>query len=128
MPEAAPHLADYVSVEFFVGASRHSAFVADRPPLAWLSRATGIVAPTSVDPETEKRLIEAALGAHRALGLGDGAFHIAMKPISEGPEVIEVNGRLGGYVRRAVTYASGVDVGVTALKCSLGRVPVMDLP
>lgn len=128
VPEAAPHLADYVSVELFVGAGRHSAFVTDRPPLAWLCRETGIVAPTSVDLETEKRLIEAALGAHRALGLGDGAFHIAMKATSERPEVIEVNGRLGGYVRRVVMYASGVDVGVTALDCSLGRVPVMDLP
>ncbi len=126
-PAGAPYLADYASVELLVGPQGDAAFMTDRPPLAYPCRETGIVGPSAIDRDVQDHLIRVARAAHQALGLGVGAFHVEVKISRSEAEVIEVNGRLGGYVRRLVTLGTGVDVGRTALHCHCGIDPVLDL-
>jgi biotin carboxylase len=120
------HLADYGSVELFVGPGRCEAIVTNRLPLADPCRETGIVGPSPVDDAMRDHLIGVARAAHRALDLSVGAFHIELKMTSSA-QVIEVNGRLGGFVRRLVQLGTGFDVGRTALGCHVGVDPVLDL-
>ncbi|GAB1643549.1 ATP-grasp domain-containing protein [Krasilnikovia sp. MM14-A1259] len=124
-----PHVrqrADYVSVELFVGPQRTAALITDRPRLAPPCRETGIIGPTALDHDLQEHLLRVALAAHKALGLTTGAFHVELKIDDVGAEVIEVNGRLGGYVRRLVELGTGVDLGRTALACHLGVDPSFD--
>lgn len=122
-----PHRADYVSAELFVSAAGTTGFLTDRPPLAMPFRETGIIGPTTVDPATERAVLAKAEAAHRALELGPGTYHIEVKLTDGQPEVLEVNGRLGGYVRRLVQLGTGTDVAPAAIRASLGLDHPLDL-
>lgn len=112
----APHLADYVSAEIFRAAgSCTAALVTDRLPLAWPCRETGLVCPTLLPPEMAATVVGYAWRALRALAAPDGAYHVEIKPRAGRPEIIEVNGRLGGYVARLVRYGTGEDLAGVAL-------------
>jgi hypothetical protein len=115
----APHRADYLSAELFATSASTTAFITDRPPLAMPCRETGIIGPSTVDTATEAAVLEKAWAAHEALGLGSGAFHVELKLTDRGPEVLEVNGRLGGYVRRLVRLGTGTDIAPSAVKTVL---------
>ena len=64
------------------------------------------VAPAGLDPHDEGRIVEHAAACARAIGFDHGAFNVEVKLTTDGPRMIEVNGRLGGYstpdVHRAV--------------------------
>ena len=64
------------------------------------------VAPAGLDASDERCLIEHAAACVRAIGFEHGAFNVEVKLTPDGPRMIEVNGRLGGYsttdVHRAV--------------------------
>ncbi|MFV2088603.1 ATP-grasp domain-containing protein [Micromonospora sp. LOL_021] len=122
-PAAHRHVGDYISVELFVHRKGFSAFVTDRPPIAWPCRETGIIGPTVLSASDQKAAVDLAVDAHAALGGGFGAFHVEIKLSEPTPEVIEVNGRLGGYVRRLVQYGAGIDVGPWAIASALGADP-----
>ncbi len=117
----APYLADYVSVEVFRPGALVSSFVTDRLPPVWPLREAGVVLPSVLDPAAQRMVTEAANDAIDALGAGRGAFHVEMKLTRPRPEVIEVNGRLGGFVPRLFRYATGGDLGRVALSCALGH-------
>ncbi len=78
------------------------------------------VAPAGLDDAVEGELIDHAAACVRALGFRRGAFNVEVKRTSEGPRMIEVNGRLGGYsttdVHRTVW---GVDLVAQWLRSSL---------
>lgn len=114
-----PHRADYVSAELFVTSAGVTGFVTDRPPLAAPFRETGIIGPTTLDAATRRAVLAKARAAHRALRLGPGAYHVEVKLTDQEPEVLEVNGRLGGYVRRLVRLGSGTDVAPAAIGAAL---------
>ncbi|MET8079261.1 hypothetical protein [Streptomyces sp. NPDC005303] len=119
---SAPHLADYVSVEVFVTAGRvRTAFVTDRLLPERPCRETGLVLPTSLDPGGRAAVIECAVRALRALDVPDGAYHVEVKPGARHPDIVEVNGRLGGFVARLVRYGTGEDLARTALDAALSR-------
>lgn len=69
------------------------------------------VAPAGLAPEAERELVDHAAACLRALGFHRGPFNVEVKRTAEGPRMIEVNGRLGGYsttdIHRAVW---GVDL------------------
>lgn len=134
-PSAAPHLADYVSAEVFRSGSAgprddralSRAFVTDRLVPAWPCRETGLVVPSAMAPGLQESVIAVAEQALDALRAANGVFHVEIKPARPSPEVIEVNGRLGGFIARLVRYGTGADLGRLALCCALGRDEDLDL-
>ncbi|WP_104819046.1 acetyl-CoA carboxylase biotin carboxylase subunit family protein [Kitasatospora sp. MMS16-BH015] len=124
-PGPYPHLADYVSVEVFrnphAAGSGQLAFVTDRPPLAQPCRETGLFAPSALAPAALDAVTACAVAALDALGARHGVFHVEAKPGRTRPDVIEVNGRLGGFVARAVRYGTGLDLGRLALETAAGH-------
>src|SRR5262249_24558813 len=117
------YLADYGSVELFHTGATVDAVVTDRLPLAWPCRETGIVGPTALSERRQREAISLAGRAHDALGLRNGTFHVEMKMNEPAPEVIEVNGRLGGHVRRLLRYGTGTDIGPLAISCAVAAEP-----
>jgi hypothetical protein len=122
---AGPHRADYVSAEVFRPGSPDGAaalrFVTDRLPLARPFRETGLVLPSVIAPDRQERLIGLAERALDTLGATRGTFHVEIKTTAPAPEIIEVNGRLGGFIARLVSYGTGQKLGSLALSCALGR-------
>jgi biotin carboxylase len=128
-----PYLADYISVEVFRSSPRAakgvgaSAFVTDRLPVAWPCRETGLVLPTSLTAVQQRSAIATAERALDILDSHRGAFHVEMKPRASGPEIIEANGRLGGFIARLVKYGTGTDLLRHVLSCALGRAGELEL-
>jgi hypothetical protein len=130
-PWAGPHRADYVSAEIFRPGSGTEAaaprFVTDRLPSAWPFRETGLVLPSAIEPERQRLLLTTAERALDAVGADKGVFHVEIKTKSPVPEIIELNGRLGGFVARLVRYGTGERLGRLALSCLLGEAQELTL-
>jgi hypothetical protein len=124
-PWAGPHRADYVSAELFRPGGGNEAealrFVTDRLPSAWPFRETGLVLPSAIGPERQRLLLTTAERALDAVGARKGVFHVEIKTKSPVPEIIELNGRLGGFLARLVRYGTGERLGRLALSCLLGH-------
>jgi biotin carboxylase len=73
---------------------------------------------------TDPALREALQDTHSALGFQDGWTHTEFMLTDAGPQLIEVNGRLGGdmipYLGR---LATGIDPGLAAADVACGRTP-----
>jgi hypothetical protein len=120
---------DYLSVDLFVSGRPRAAVLIDRPPLYPPFREAGTIGPSRFEgTDTGRHLVTIAERAHHSLGLGDGAFHIELKLTQAGAEVIEVNGRLGGFVRKLVLLGSGADVGAWALLAARGELDQQTTP
>lgn len=109
-------LADYLSVESAVTGSgiRHLA-VTGRLPLTEPARETGAVVPAPLDAGLQAGVHGLAEAAIRALGISLGLVHTEIKLSPDGPQVIEVNGRLGGTIgqlMRAVGLPDPVELAV----------------
>ena len=66
-----------------------------------------------------ERLRELAEAAIRALGIERGVTHVEVKLTPDGPRLIEVNGRMGGYVGALLRRATGFDLLCAALLSAL---------
>ncbi|GIH27853.1 hypothetical protein Aph01nite_61630 [Acrocarpospora phusangensis] len=122
-PRETPRLADYVSVEVIrpaTGTAPRLAFVTDRAPPAVPCRETGLMWPTSLPEATVARLVATANDALDVLPAGPGSYHVEIKPGPDRDEIIEVNGRLGGFVARAAAYGADLDVARLALDVAAG--------
>jgi biotin carboxylase len=120
----APYLGDYHSAEMFRDRSGHSfvSVLSDRiAPRQPANREAGVIFPTHLDDADAAALLQTAHAAVDALGERHGAFHVEVKQSLPRPDVIEVNGRLGGFVHRLVSSGTGVDMGRVALLAGLGR-------
>jgi biotin carboxylase len=107
---------DYVSVETVVGSGevRHLA-VTGKLRLAPPFRECGQFWPANLPADTLREVRTLADGAIKALGVETGILHTEMKLTPSGPRIIEVNGRVGGYIPELAMQAAGVDlVGVGA--------------
>ncbi len=125
---AEPHVADYVSAEIFrCGGQTAAAFVTDRLLPMDPCRETGLLLPSSLPADAATEAIGTAEAALDAILAGDGAFHVELKPRAGGSEIIELNGRLGGYITRLAAYGAGADLGAAAIGAAIGRPPVLDL-
>jgi biotin carboxylase len=114
--------ADYVSVESITahGDIRHVE-VTGKFPLAQPLRETGYVVPATLDRAWRARVLTLTTEALTALGVRHGVTHTEIKLTPDGPRVIEVNGRLGGYVADLVRRARGFDLVRAALSVALDR-------
>lgn len=121
---------DYVSVESVTtpaGGSRQVC-VTGKFPLAPPFRETGMFLPSTLSERAESAVLALERAALRALGVRHGVTHTEIKLTADGPRVIEVNGRLGGYVPEILRRATGVDLVAIALQVALGREPAVAAP
>ncbi len=126
---AGPAFGDYVSVESLHSAgSSRQVCVTGKLPLTPTFRETGMFLPNSLSPEIEAEVLALEARAVRALGVTDGITHTEIKLTAAGPRLIEVNGRLGGYVPDLLKRAAGIDLVRAALQLSLGIMPALPEP
>jgi len=73
---------------------------------------------------TDPALFDVLQDAHRALGFSDGWTHSEFMLTESGPQVIEVNGRLGGdQIPYLGLLATGIDPGLVAARVACGLPP-----
>jgi biotin carboxylase len=114
---------DYVSVESVVAAGRVSHLaVTGRLPGAKPFRETGLIIPSDYPPKLLDAILEVASDSIAALGIRIGCLHTEIKVTDAGPRVIEVNGRIGGFVAPVLALASpGVDFFEISQRVALGE-------
>ncbi len=114
--------ANYVSVESLVVAGRpiHLA-TTGRFPLVVPMRETGFFIPSTLSPPQTATVLETATAALTGLGVHTGAMHTEIKLTSEGPRVIEINGRIGGGVPDMLRLTTGLDLIGLSLRAALGH-------
>jgi hypothetical protein len=113
---------DYVSVESVTSHGRPCHVeVTGKFPLAPPLRETGYVVPSTLPESARLRVLDLATAALAALRVQHGATHIEIKLTPAGPRIIEVNGRVGGYVADLIRRATGYDLIRAAITAALGR-------
>jgi glutathione synthase/RimK-type ligase-like ATP-grasp enzyme len=118
-----PMFADYVSVESVVVGGRiaHLA-VTGRLQQAKPFRETGLVIPSDFAPSLQAEILELASAAIVAVGTRVGCLHTEIKITDDGPRLIEVNGRIGGFVAEVLALAApGVNLIEISLRAALGQ-------
>ncbi|PKW16305.1 biotin carboxylase [Saccharopolyspora spinosa] len=113
---------DYVSVESLVcdGVVSHIA-ITGKLPLSRPFREVGQFWPSTLSERDGEPVLRLAAAAVRALGMRTGLVHTEVKLCAEGPRVIEVNGRLGGWINDLSTRAAGLNLVELAGRVALGE-------
>lgn len=83
------------------------------------------VTPSRVDAATEAAVLETASRAIAALGLAHTAAHPELVLTRDGPKVLEVAARVGGFRAAMTKLAFGVDLDEVVLDLALGRTPTL---
>ncbi|MET7751594.1 ATP-grasp domain-containing protein [Micromonospora sp. NPDC005367] len=114
----------YVSVELVMSDSRPIfSAITGKFKLIPPFREPGQFFPSTLDAEEQSRVADLAIESAKALGVKDGVLHIEIKLTPSGPHIIEVNGRLGGFMRDLYSRALGIDLATYAVEVALGRPP-----
>lgn len=113
---------DYVSVESIVldGEIQH-ACVTGKLPFAEPFRETGMFVPATLAEPVVAAVTGLASATIRAVGVRDGATQTELKLTPDGPRVIEINGRLGGYVAEILHRATDFDLVRATMAAALGQ-------
>ncbi len=115
---------DYVSVEsVHTGSASRQVCVTGKFALAEPFRETGMLLPATLSQEAAAEVLALEAAAVRALGIRHGITHTEIKLTPDGPRIIEVNGRLGGYVPEILRRATGINLVRIALDVALGGEP-----
>ncbi|GLX10014.1 ATP-grasp domain-containing protein [Microbispora sp. NBRC 16548] len=113
---------DYVSVESAcAGDSIHTIGVTGKLPLLPPFRENGQFFPDTLDDALRAEVIEMTERTLRALGVRHGITHTEVKITDRGPRVIEVNGRIGGFINELYLRATGMDLIEVAGRLALGQ-------
>ncbi|WP_329612708.1 ATP-grasp domain-containing protein [Streptomyces brevispora] len=125
---AGPGLGDYVSVEILLWRGTVACQVLNsRLPLLEPFREQGFFVPGLLPASVEAEVHRIAAAACHALGLLDGWVDVELKLTADGPVVIEVNARLGGYVAVLLHRSFGVEAVRLAFGVAVGRRPEVSL-
>jgi hypothetical protein len=127
--EMAPGLAPFVSVDTAChdGKKFHFGFN-DKLCLLDGFLETGVVGPTQLDEESIRLTLSAVDAALDALGIDNLLTHSEVRLSPDGPQVIEVNGRLGGFVQGLSRRMTGDDACRAALDVAAGNPPTLAHP
>ncbi|MCS0639790.1 ATP-grasp domain-containing protein [Streptomyces sp. LP05-1] len=121
-------LADYVSVEAVVEAGRvRTIGISGKFPQIPPFREQGAFTPAFLPPGEAEEVTRLAAEAVLALGVRRGHTHTEIKLTADGPRIIEVNGRIGGYVAELYGRANGADLLAMGIAAACGR-PVGPIP
>lgn len=121
--EGTGRLAPYISVESVSRGGRHRALgLMGRLPLGSDLRETGCLFPCLSAPEgwDEAALLGLVSAALDAIGFENGFSHTEVKLSPSGPEVIEINGRVGGDLPGLVRLTSGFSILDAAIEVARG--------
>ncbi|MEV1146576.1 ATP-grasp domain-containing protein, partial [Micromonospora sp. NPDC049799] len=125
---AGPGLGDYVSVEMLLWRGTVACQVLNsRLPLREPFREQGFIMPGLLPEKDEAEAFRVTEAACHALGLRDGWIDVELKLTADGPAVIEVNARMGGYVAALLHRSYGVGAVRLAFDVAVGRRPVVSL-
>jgi biotin carboxylase len=122
-PPPSANFADYLSIESIVvkGVINHIA-VTGRMYQVEPFRETGLIIPSDFDSSVTDAALDLATKALSAVGVQTGCFHTEIKVTTNGLRVIEVNGRLGGFVPETMIEAApGVDLYEISQRVALGE-------
>lgn len=118
-------LGDYVSVECRTVAGLTTLYaITGTFPLAAPFREPGQFWPCQLSSSEQTEIFELAKSALSALGVTDGISHIEVKLTDDGPRIIEVNGRLGGFRSDLAARHCGLDLIREAADIALGVAPI----
>ena len=122
-PPPSEQFSDYVSVESVVAAGRISHLaVTGRLPQDEPFRETGLIIPSDFAPSLQEEILDLATAAIEAIGIRIGCLHTEIKVTDKGPRVIEVNGRIGGFVPQMLQLASpATDLFEISRRVALGE-------
>jgi hypothetical protein len=123
-------LAPFVSVDTVSRSDARCHFgLFDKLPLLRSYIETGHLGPTTLAEPVRAQVLGVVDKALDALGVSDRVTHTEVRLTSAGPQVIEVNGRLGGYVQGLSAALSKGDPVRCALDIAAGTRPaVPELP
>ncbi|XP_074653690.1 carnosine synthase 1-like [Tubulanus polymorphus] len=102
-----------------------AAFVCDNGPTRKPSfYETSLCMPSRLSAERAEQLISAAYRCGSAIGLVTGVYNVEMMMTSDGPKLIEINARMGGfYVGNWIRECYGVDFVRCVYMCACGVRP-----
>ncbi|MET8755690.1 ATP-grasp domain-containing protein [Streptomyces sp. NPDC004667] len=117
-----PRYGDYVSVESIVshGEISHLA-VTDKLPMSHPFRENGGMQPSVLPADRLADIEKCATVAIEAIGITDSAVHTELKLTAEGPVVIEVNCRIGGWMAELLHLSAGYDYVRAIAATATGR-------
>ncbi|WP_410620189.1 acetyl-CoA carboxylase biotin carboxylase subunit family protein [Amycolatopsis sp. cmx-8-4] len=116
-------LSDHFSVEVLsLGEGDHWPFwLSDRFPLIPPLRETGMTGPSLLPWDVQQLASERAAAILTTLGVTTGITHLEFKLTATGPRLIEVNGRLGGFLSSIVPHVSDLNPVRLALEAAVGK-------
>lgn len=110
-----------VDVVMSEGEWRYAAVSDNGPTMEPYFNETWGIVPSVLPKDQQTALKDLAVSCVKALGFASGVFHVECKYTSTGPQLIEVNARMGGGpVREVNRVCWGVDLVEEVLFCALG--------
>lgn len=113
-------IGDYISVE---GIHSNGLYlpvgITGKLPISNNFSETGMFFPYKLNQKLECEVIKQCQEASKRLKITNGITHIEIKLTDRGPRIIEVNGRLGGYIYDLVKQQMGVDLISIAFKIAI---------
>lgn len=82
--------------------------------------------PSQFDSTTQKDIMDVSTQAIEALGVDDTIVHPEIMVTEDGPKVIEVGARIGGYRPEMTKFAFGVDMYKIAVEIATGQIPAFE--
>jgi len=116
-----------IDVVMSEGEWRYAAVQDNGPTLEPYFNETWAASPSLLPKEQQRKLKQLAIDSVKAMGFAAGVFHVECKMTSTGPQLIEVNARMGGgQVRECNLMTWGVDLVEETFFIALG-IPVRPL-
>jgi predicted ATP-grasp superfamily ATP-dependent carboligase len=113
---------DYISVESLVaGGQTYKLGVTGKFGLLSPFREQGQFLPTHLPAARAEQAVQLATRAAYALGVRQGLVHTEIKLTADGPRIIEVNGRLGGFHAELYQRATGQNLLELEISVACGR-------
>eukprot|EP00444_Apocalathium_aciculiferum_P001597 CAMPEP_0183395826 /NCGR_PEP_ID=MMETSP0370-20130417/9595_1 /TAXON_ID=268820 /ORGANISM="Peridinium aciculiferum, Strain PAER-2" /LENGTH=622 /DNA_ID=CAMNT_0025576515 /DNA_START=51 /DNA_END=1919 /DNA_ORIENTATION=+ len=110
-----------VDVVMSDGDWRYAAVTDNGPTLEPYFNETWAVCPSVLPSASQKILKDLAIATLKCLGFQDGIFHVELKLTTHGPQLIEVNARMGGgQVHETNLRVWGIDLVEETLFCGVG--------
>lgn len=82
--------------------------------------------PSKLRPEDQAALRHCAEVGARSLGMKNSPAHIEVIMTDDGPRIVEIGARNGGYRERMHSLANGIDITGAALSLAFGKKPVVE--
>jgi len=81
------------------------------------------ILPSKLSTEDQEKLRHCAEVGIKALGMKNSPAHVEIIMTKDGPRIVEIGARNGGYRERMHSLANGIDITKAALATALGETP-----